>query len=443
MIFAGKKQSGTTLIEVLVAIFLLAIISISIFGMFLLSGRLVSDAKVRTIGLYLANEEMEKIKAMDYARAGTEGGVPGGDLPQEKEMSKGGASFTVRTEIKYLDDESDGVFPDDVRPADYKVIRIGVGWDSSFQKNEIALVSSVYPASADDEEAGGILSINAVDFEGAGVPQCEVDILEPGLSPAVEIHTRTDDYGNVILYGMPESLDGYQIYLKRSGYEEVRTYPPYPATWFHPVDEHPTVMESDLNMKSIRIDEMGELKIGIKDQADNGISGFSVAIKGGRILGYTQEMEPQPVYVFQEDNLIADESGVITVQPASAGGYEMNLNDGNYELVQLDTSYPFELPAGQTKQVEAKCVRKEVNSLLVEVLDSATREAIPEAAVTVNGPNFSGNKVTDNFGRAFFWQEIMESGDYTIDAAMDGYENYNGLVALNQLTKKEILLERQ
>lgn len=398
------RQSGVSLIESLIAIFLLMVISISLYGMFLLAGELVADAKLRTMGIYAGNEEMENIKSMTYRNVGTNGGVPSGILPQFKVVQKGGYSFEVRTDIRFADDDVDGVFPADTIPTDYKSVRVEVTWQSPFQSHEVVLVSSIYPDTPEEDVSGGILSINAIDFSGQGVSDCDADVENASLSPPVSIHTKTDDQGNIILMGMPPSVGGYKITLSRAGHETVQTYPPYPDTAFYPVDENATVIQGWLNTKTVRIDEVGDISITVRDEADNTRGGFLLNVTGGRILGYTEETAPDrlPIYSYDHDNVATNASGVLEIDDTSPGSYTIELADPDYQIVGFSPTNPFVLESGGSSSPSITAVAKTTNSLLVKVYDSETREPVPDASVAVTGPDFSATRVADSMGYAFF-----------------------------------------
>ena len=437
-----KLIKGISLIEAMVSISVFAIISVSLYGMFLFTGKLTADAKLRTLAIYLANEEMEQIKAMSYAQVGTVGGIPAGNLEQTRQITKSGYPFDVKTEVKYLDDELDGNFPDDDKPADYKVVRLDVGWRGSFENQEVVLISSVYPDYLSEEEGGGVLSINALNFEGIGVAGCDVKIVEPDLDPAVSILTKTDDLGNVVLYGLPAGAN-YQLEIVKSGWEQILTYPPYPETPFNPVNQHLTVVEGVMNTKTIGIDQLGDIEITVVDETGDPLDNFPLNISGGRIIGYTNAANPEPVYIFEEEELTTDSDGKLEIEATSGGNYSFSTEETDYELVTVDPANPFELAPGGDVTVTATYVDKNTDSFLIIVSDNETKEPLSDISVALTGPDeFSETELTDKQGRAFFWQEELPEGEYTVEINADEFESYSDTMELDDLVKKEIFLER-
>ena len=432
--YKKQKETGITLVEVLISIFILSIISISFYGMFLLAGRLVADAKLRLMGTYAANEEMENVKSMIYDQVGTVGGVPAGIVPQSKSVEKGGYTFQVETEVRFGDDPIDGSFPTDTVPTDFKVVRMAVSWPSAFKNHEVVLISSIYPDVPEEDESGGILLINAIDFEGNGVGSCDAVIQNTAVTPQVSIHTRTDDQGNIMLLGVPPSTGGYKITLSKASYETVETLPPYPQTAFRPVDENASVVIGQLNMKAIQIDELGMIQISVFDEADQPRNSFSLDMEGGRVLGYTTGATRTPIYSYDEENVMTDGSGILSIPDASRGSYTVATHDSSYELVGVTPENPFDLPSGGTAIVRITAVNRSTDSLLVKVMDSTTRDPIMGASVTVIGEGFSATKLSDQEGYAFFWQAGMVEQAYDISIDAEDYTPYTSAVDLNSLT---------
>ncbi len=438
-----SKNRGVTLIESLVAVMLLSLVSVTFYEMFLLAGRLTADSKTRMMAVYLANEEMEILKSMAYSKIGTQGGVPAGTILQSRNISKGGYNFLVKTEVKFSDDPLDGVFPADNTPSDFKTVRLEVSWPSHFKQKQAVLVSSIYPETPEQEEGGGVLSFNAINFEGLGIAGCDVEIKNEEIAPPVAINTRTDDGGNVLLLGLSASQNGYEIKLNCSGMEEIRTLPPYPESVFRPVNEHATVVLGSLNLKTIEANQLGNLKLIFKDEKGALISGLDTGLSGGRIEGYTVAADPLPVYVFSDESILTNGVGEVELEEASGGNYFLTINDLNSELVRASVDLPLVLTPGSELEANFTVVKKTLDSLLVSALDSVTKEPIGDILVTVKkGEDYNQSIVTDFSGKAFFWEENMAEGEYQIEVNAAEYQPYTGTVALERLTKKDVFLER-
>ena len=116
-----RKQKSFTLIEVLVATFLVSIVFLGIFGAYQLTLKVLSQAKNKIIATAIANGEIEKIRNLSYESIGIIDGFPDGDLESIKNVIINGLEYIIETRVDYIVDEADGIsFPQDDCPNDYK-----------------------------------------------------------------------------------------------------------------------------------------------------------------------------------------------------------------------------------------------------------------------------------------------------------------------------------
>src|SRR5688572_8730500 len=92
---------GFTLIEVVVATFIVGTVVAGMFGLFLLTMRGAQTGERRIVAIALANEKMEMVRNLPYLSVGTIGGVPAGSIPQAETVSRNNQTYTVRTDIRY------------------------------------------------------------------------------------------------------------------------------------------------------------------------------------------------------------------------------------------------------------------------------------------------------------------------------------------------------
>ncbi|MDZ7838176.1 MAG: type II secretion system protein [Actinomycetota bacterium] len=85
----GKVQDGFTLVEVIVALFIISIIT----GVVIHSSIMAIDTsqinRAKTVALNIVNEEIEKIRAMDYQDIGLIGSDPEGILEAQVNTEDG------------------------------------------------------------------------------------------------------------------------------------------------------------------------------------------------------------------------------------------------------------------------------------------------------------------------------------------------------------------
>ena len=92
-------SAGFTIIEVLIAVFVVSTAIVGVFGLFALGLRLAGESENRLMAIALANEKMELIRNLPYVDVGTQGGIPDGAILQEESVVINSVSFLVETYI--------------------------------------------------------------------------------------------------------------------------------------------------------------------------------------------------------------------------------------------------------------------------------------------------------------------------------------------------------
>jgi len=221
--FRKNKNSGLTLIEVLVGVFLLLLVFVSIFTLIQLSIKLTSQSKARISATALANQKLELARNLSYNQIGTVGGIPAGSISETEVVDRNGISYTVKTTVVYVDDPFDGSFPNDSLAWDYKRIKIKVSW-SAFLGGEISLQTDITPKGIETTGGGGIISILIFDANGQPVPQAEIQIENSSVIPPISVNYETDNQGRLFVPGAPACNDCYKIIVGKIGYSLERTY---------------------------------------------------------------------------------------------------------------------------------------------------------------------------------------------------------------------------
>jgi len=94
-----RQEKGSTLVEVMVAFFIIALLATIVIQ----STKMALDAlemnKAKTTAISLANEEIEKIRAMDYEDIGISGSDPAGTMTQYISNDEG---FTIYYDISWV-----------------------------------------------------------------------------------------------------------------------------------------------------------------------------------------------------------------------------------------------------------------------------------------------------------------------------------------------------
>ena len=442
------ERKGFSILEVISAIFIFSIVTITIYGSFSAGLRSLAQSKHRVAATELANEKMEIIRNMEYSTIGTEGGVPSGTLPENETVWKSNQKFNVHTYIRYVDDPEDGegVADENMVLTDRKEAKVEVTWPGVKAGHGVKIVSFFVPNGVESDVGGGTLRLNVLDGSGEGISGVSAQIRNSSVSPAVDIDTYTNSYGTILMSGMPAGDRNYEITVSKDGYESVATSPPYPVTAYDPTDVHASVMEGDLNTKAIIIDKLSSIHVFARDilDYDNLFPGVNFNLKGGRVIGL--EFGTTTEVTNYDQNLATEAAGDISVGDLSPGKYNITLNEPGYTLVGTDPVFPIALSPDQSLVVNLIMANNTTNSLIVAVKDSVTGLAVPNASVRLfDGLGFDVTQITGQTGQVYFPPNtdpptILNSGDYTLEVAEPNHQAYSETVAVDQLTQKEVLL---
>src|SRR3989344_2221323 len=221
-----RASRGVTLLDTVIGSALMLIVFVGIAGVFQLSVEVVTNNRIRAGAIALANERMEYLRSLSYPQIRVIGGIPAGNVPQEETVLYNNVSYTRRTMVFYSDDVGDGLGAADTNIviADYKTIRVEINWQSRQGERGLTLIGRVSPFGVETAVSGGVLTINVVNESAAPVSNAQVDIVNTGVVPAIDIRTYSNVNGSVTFIGAP-AASNYQIVVSKTGYSTAQTYP--------------------------------------------------------------------------------------------------------------------------------------------------------------------------------------------------------------------------
>jgi hypothetical protein len=216
-----RSESGSILIEGLIALALLLIIVSAMVPMFTLSSKTTANNKIQTIAYNAASEELEKIKAMDYDDIGTVGGYPEGTITRDTNRTIEGIDFSITADVKWQDDPDDGLTADEEDPdgRDYKLVTVTIAWEGVFGPKSLRLNTKIARQSEDQAFIGG--NVKVIVQDSLGNPIEDVCITMPICpSTSSEIKGYTDELGEFIFYALNPSTttDDCTMTASKSGY---------------------------------------------------------------------------------------------------------------------------------------------------------------------------------------------------------------------------------
>ena len=237
-----KKQSGFTLVELMIGIVLLSMIAISVFTLFSALVRSTVIVKRKAVASTLATTQMEYLKSLPYNSLAIAGGsiTSTSYLPKTTSTVLNGVTYTTTSTIEYIDDAFDGcgTYPTqadkqlycrnypapsgapatDNNRKDYKIAHVEVSDHNSLI---LATVDSQISARvAETASTTGALFVKVLDHNGSPLSGASVVVTNSTTTPASNFSDTTDNNGNAIFYDLSPDTSGYD-------YTVTGSYPNY------------------------------------------------------------------------------------------------------------------------------------------------------------------------------------------------------------------------
>jgi prepilin-type N-terminal cleavage/methylation domain-containing protein len=340
------RQSGFTLVELLVAIIVLGIVVISFYNLF--AGLIHSAVlmKRKSVALTLATNQMEYLKSLPYNNLAVVGGsiITSNPIPATATYTIDGVVYTVRTSINYLDDAFDGCgyYPNntlkqaycrnyayannnsnDLNPADYKSVHIKVTDTSNLILSEVDTQIAARVAETNSNTGG--MFVNVIDENGDPLEAATVHLVNTTTTPAVNISDTTDSNGNAIFFSLPPDPNSYDynITASMSGYSTLTTIAPSGSLQPNYSNQKVINQQSSLVTLQLKPQGVNSLWIEAVDTSGNPLNNVKIYVKGG-YKKYTSSADTS--YYF--DNMTPSDTRPTT--DASGNAFLTNLVPGNY-----------------------------------------------------------------------------------------------------------------
>lgn len=432
-----RHQSGFTLLEVVIAVFIIGTVVAGMFGLFLITLRGAQTGERRIVAVALANERMEMVRNLPYLSVGTVGGVPGGSVPQQITITRNGQAYTVRTDIRYVDDEYDGLTGADAYNADYKQIRVAVSWPSQYQISPVLLISYVAPQGVEGGELGGTLDFQALDASGAPVAGATLVVNNDTLDPPISITTQTNDQGRVLLPGFPPANNSYRLSVTKDSYTQEQTYDTT-ATFFPlPEYSHVSMLAQQVTARTFFIDRAASLSTTTRDEAGIPLPTIAYGLRGTKIRGRDENNNP----VYKVDATAStnaqgqgSHSGLewdtysVTIDGAATG----------YDIKETSSVVPVSIIPGAALNLTMTLVPHTPHSLHVTVV-SVAGAPVDNATVHITNTGFDETKITGPVGQVF-WADLAASPTYQLELDAPGFVPFVQAVAVSGTTRVRLEL---
>jgi hypothetical protein len=440
-----ENQKAQTLLGLLIAIALFAILAQALFTLVSSSYRLISFTSARITARHLAQEKIELIRNLPYEDVGTASGVPDGPILQEENIFRNGLNYRVSTDIVYIDDPLDDIAPTDLLPTDYKRVRVDVSWEGLASSNisPVSLITDVSPQGIETTIGGGTLSVLVFDANAQPVSQAEVTIYAPSALPSVNLTLLTDSTGRVILPGAPPCTTCYQITVEKEDYSTGRTYSTTEVA--NPDKPHATVIKSELTEISFAIDILSSIEITTTDDRDSDfteLGNIAFNIRGDKTIG--TDASDELVYKY-DGALSTNSSGKITIEDLEWDNYTITLPTGSaYDISGHNPLLPINLPPDSEVEQLIALSNDTLNSFLATFTDAGDTQISSVSARlfdtgVYNASASSGLSQDPDFGQVFF--PDLEDKIYYLEATASGYNDFSGDFSISDNLWEQVILD--
>jgi len=364
-----NASRGMGLVDAAVGSALVLIVFVALLGLLRTSLLVSSAAKLKAGATAVGTTQMEYIRSLSYDTVGTVGGIPAGPVAQYATTTMNGIPYVVRTLVQYVDDPKDGLGSSDSNSitTDYKRVRVTVTYLFREEEREVAIVSNVVPPSIESTTGGGTLRINVVNAPGLAVAGASVRVVNPSLSPTVDVTTFTNIDGAALFPGAPTSTD-YQITVTKDGYSTANTYDQDSENQ-SPTPGHLTVAVNQTTASTFAIDLL---------------STFSIATFFPVSATSTADTFDSAARVTNMTNVVLQGGAVTLVQDMLAayitpGSFRSTLITHPYLVTWENISFASALPSGTAARVR--------------VLDEGGA-VIPDSLLPGNGAGFTSSPIS-------------------------------------------------
>ncbi len=396
-----KNKKGFGLVEIIVAIGIFILFVIGIYGSIQFIYKVVFQSRLRIVENAIVNEQIELMRNLSFYDVGIENGSPAGVLQRVVTTTRNNIDFTITRTIRNIDDPFDGTIggdPNDLSPADYKLVTIEVMCTTCDQKVPVEATTFVAPKYLEGDPTHGALFIEVFDANGHAVPQATVHIVSTSTDPAIDLTDTTDNDGMLRLVDLAEGLKAYQITVLKDGYTTDQTVASS-VTVENPVKPFASVIAQSVTAVSFSIDIISTLDIVTLDTVCTPIGAVPFTLLGTKTIG------TNPDVLLFDQSQVSGGDGAYAFASLVWDNYAPWFT--SYDLIGAIPHLPLSLLPGAEQSATLVLGPNTDHSLIVQVLDSISEQPLSDATASINGAE-NQTKVT---GLGTFTQTDWAGGD--------------------------------
>ena len=386
--YTAKHKHGFTLLEIVVAVGIFAIFAIGIYSGIQFVFKLVYNSRVRIIETSLLNEQIESIRNMSFYDVGIINGSPSGLLERTVTTTRNSIDFEITRTIRNIDDPFDGTIdgePQDLSPADYKLVDISVICTSCHQKEPVIMSTYIAPKYLEGDPTHGALFVEVFDANGHAVQGATVHVVSTATDPTYDFYDTTDNDGHLAIVDLAAGIETYAITVTKEGYTTDQTVS---STVSNPNPAKPfgTVIAQNVIEMTISIDLVADMSVETLNASCVPVGSTDVSLVGTKRIGITPD-----VYTVDQD-VTTNGSGEYLFSDLVWDTYQFDVT--GYDIIGSIPNERIDLLPGVSQPVQLILGTATTHALRVDVVDSVTGQPIANATVLVTSTSYSEEKVT-------------------------------------------------
>ncbi len=380
---SDRRRRGASFIDVIVSIGIVGFLFGAIYLVYFSLFNAIENVQARNSATAVLNQQIETMRNIPYASIGTVGGIPSGVIPAQQTVQYGNYTFTLSTAILNIEDPASQGFGEPTGTVDYKTVQLTIGCPTCQNFNPLSITTTFAPPGLQSNLGQGSLFVNVFDSNGNGVPDANVTVINPNITPAIDLTDTTNDSGTLQLVGVPTSTQGYQIFISKTGYSSAQTYPANASSNPNPVQPNITVAQEELSTASFAIDRTSALTVSASNNVCAPIGGTGFSISGSKLIGTS------PNVLKFSTSSVTSSSGIALFPAMEWDTYTLTLTSSSYALMGTIPFSPLTINPSTTVSFDFVLAPQVPDSLLVTMADAASGAAVPSSTVTLSGGAFS------------------------------------------------------
>lgn len=389
---ARQRQSGFTLVEVIVASALFVVIGLGFYQVYTTILETTNRLRLKNMALFIANSQIELLRNAPYDDIGLLGGLPNGVFDQTVTVAMNDVEFEVTRYIRSIDEPFDGLFgsaPQDLSPADNKAVTISVDCVTCGDFEPVALTARIAPIGLETSSSNGAMLFRVFDAAGQPIQGAEVHITNDDTDPAIDFMDTTNSEGELLLVDAPPGTETYQITVTKDGYSTERTYAAGEDGVLNPVKPNLTVAVGEIAQGSFAIDVLSDVQVSTVSPACVSAPNVGFVVSGSKLLS------SDPDVVKFEQGYESNGAGIVTLSDIEWDTYTFTESDETYAITGYNPLNPIAIDPGQNEDILLVVEPIDPYMVTVTVLDSGSSLPVASSTVSLSLGEYDESLTTD------------------------------------------------